>query len=72
MVFFSAGNVIHRDQKPSNVLLDSDCIIKIADFGLARSLTHFPSEAQLDGCLTDYVATRWVIYLLKKPSDIEI
>lgn len=59
--YIHSGNVIHRDQKPSNVLLDSLCRCKIADFGLARSLTQNlgNSPNDTDPTLTDYVATRW-------------
>ncbi|XP_064443833.1 mitogen-activated protein kinase 15 isoform X2 [Mirounga angustirostris] len=44
--------------QPSNILLDSSCLVKLCDFGLARSLSGLPegSEGQ---ALTDYVATRW-------------
>ncbi|XP_018646239.1 serine/threonine kinase [Schistosoma mansoni] len=48
--YLHSGEVIHRDQKPSNVLLNSYCLVKLCDFGLARSLK---------GPLTEYVATRW-------------
>ncbi|XP_040847527.1 mitogen-activated protein kinase 15 [Ochotona curzoniae] len=53
-----AGRVIHRDQKPSNVLLDANCLVKLCDFGLARPLG---GEAEGPGgqALTEYVATRW-------------
>ncbi|NXL87767.1 MK15 kinase, partial [Alectura lathami] len=56
--FIHSGNVIHRDQKPSNVLLDADCFVKLCDFGLARSLCQ-TGEEQGSPALTEYVATRW-------------
>ncbi len=50
--YLHSGGVIHRDQKPSNVLLDCDCNCKIADFGLARSLvTVAPKESSGAGAL---------------------
>lgn len=58
--YIHSGNVIHRDQKPSNVLLDQKCRCKVADFGLARSLTSTGNnDGDSDPNLTDYVATRW-------------
>lgn len=32
--------VVHRDVKPSNVLIDADLNVKLGDFGLARSYEH--------------------------------
>ena len=36
--FLHSTNIIHRDLKPGNLLVDSQCNIKICDFGLARTL----------------------------------
>ncbi|CAD5215008.1 unnamed protein product [Bursaphelenchus okinawaensis] len=59
--YLHSGNVLHRDLKPSNVLLDADCRVKLADFGLARSLSQLEDypEGQNMPELTEYVATRW-------------
>jgi len=36
--YMHSANLLHRDMKPSNLLLNSDCLMKVADFGLARSM----------------------------------
>jgi len=57
--YMHTGNVIHRDMKPSNLLLNSECLVKVADFGLARSVDFKDKEPGRHPVLTDYVATRW-------------
>jgi serine/threonine protein kinase len=47
--------------QPSNLLLNSECQLKLADFGLARSVAQLKQSDISSGnpILTDYVATRW-------------
>ena len=59
--FMHSADLLHRDMKPSNLLLNSDRLMKVADFGLARSLLEV-RRMDVSGDappLTDYVATRW-------------
>jgi serine/threonine protein kinase len=51
-VIHSAG-VVHRDITPANILVNTNCDLKICDFGLAK-------EESDDGQdMTDYVTMRW-------------
>ena len=56
MKFIHSAKVFHRDLKPKNILANSDCKLKICDFGLARP--NF-NDAPHTVFWTDYVATRW-------------
>jgi len=57
--YMHSANVIHRDMKPSNLLLNSECLLKVADFGLARLMDAPKEDGTRTQVLTDYVATRW-------------
>ncbi|TPX37602.1 hypothetical protein SmJEL517_g00493 [Synchytrium microbalum] len=55
--YIHSANVLHRDLKPGNLLVNADCELKICDFGLARGFSDTPVNNA--GFLTEYVATRW-------------
>lgn len=64
--YLHAAGVVHRDMKPTNILLNRDCELALADFGLARympqadSTSSAPNEQRSkSGQLTKYVVTRW-------------
>ncbi|CAD6884305.1 unnamed protein product [Tilletia laevis] len=37
--YMHAANVVHRDLKPGNLLVNADCALRLCDFGLARAFT---------------------------------
>lgn len=60
--YIHSANVLHRDLKPGNLLVNADCELKICDFGLARGYTPGGGTSRAagnQGFMTEYVATRW-------------
>ena len=52
--FIHRAGVLHRDLKPGNLLVNRDCHLVLADFGLARV-----KESRDNRPMTHHVVTRW-------------
>ncbi|KAG9298468.1 hypothetical protein G9A89_003691 [Geosiphon pyriformis] len=55
--YIHSANVLHRDLKPGNLLVNADCELKICDFGLARGFSE--NIEGNSGFMTEYVVTQW-------------
>ena len=53
MAFLHQANVIHRDLKTANILIESNCAVKLCDFGLSRSMP--PSFQQVKNFQTQKI-----------------
>ncbi|RKO97077.1 hypothetical protein CXG81DRAFT_26947 [Caulochytrium protostelioides] len=55
--YMHSANILHRDLKPGNLLVNGDCELRICDFGLARGMLDLTAQSPFVN--TEYVATRW-------------
>lgn len=57
--YLHSANILHRDLKPGNLLVNANCDLKICDFGLARTTTTTRGGNNEPQFMTEYVVTRW-------------
>ena len=55
--YIHSAGLVHRDIKPANFLINSECRIKLADFGLIRSISK--NNKAKHRMLSENVATKW-------------
>ncbi|TRM60326.1 kinase-like domain-containing protein [Schizophyllum amplum] len=57
--YMHRNNIVHRDMKAANLLINNEGVLQIADFGLARAFDPRVGQGLLDRKYTNCVVTRW-------------
>lgn len=81
--YMHSANLVHRDLKPANVLVNEDCSLRVADFGLSRCISEIPEQLRgifhngkkMKKQLTEHMQTRWYrapeVCLLEQRRDTQ-
>lgn len=59
--------VIHRDVKPSNILLDGDMVAKLSDFGISRVSSAYVTHVSTKPAGTAGYVCRGLLFLTLLP-----
>lgn len=64
LLYLKNLKIMHRDVKPSNILINSQGQIKLCDFGISGFMTNSKCQTKEKGC-RPYMARKFIKYLCK-------
>ncbi|KAK0414851.1 hypothetical protein QR680_011640 [Steinernema hermaphroditum] len=67
--YLHSANILHRDIKPGNLLVNSNCILKICDFGLARIWDPKDQSKMTHEVVTQYYRAPELLMGAKRYTD---
>lgn len=70
--YLHSANVLHRDIKPGNLLVNSNCILKICDFGLARIWDRNDQQNMTHEVVTQYYRAPELLMGAKRYNQLKL
>ncbi|KAL3310320.1 hypothetical protein Ciccas_011116, partial [Cichlidogyrus casuarinus] len=72
--FIHSCGILHRDLKPGNLLVNGNCLLKICDFGLARTVeeSHYPETMTMEVVTQFYRSPELLLGFNRYSSAVDI